>query len=128
MGVPGASLGCDVEYDPCAGDPCIVLLPERAITRYRILLRLLVCMYCMSQRRCAAKVAQLHGGLSATRRAAEITRFSTDRACRVFLVSIKAGALGLNLIAATRVIICEPGCPLGWSNPTPLNETKRRNG
>jgi SNF2 family DNA or RNA helicase len=45
-------------------------------------------------------------------RAACVARFQTDPACPVFLVSLKAGGLGLNLTAAEYVFLLDP-----WWNP-----------
>ncbi len=45
-------------------------------------------------------------------RAARVERFSTDPDCRVFLISLKAGGLGLNLTAADYVFLLDP-----WWNP-----------
>jgi SNF2 family DNA or RNA helicase len=53
-----------------------------------------------------------HGGLSQKNRAAVIERFQTDGAARILLVSLKAGGLGLNLTAASRVIHYDL-----WYNP-----------
>jgi superfamily II DNA or RNA helicase len=41
-----------------------------------------------------------------------VTRFQTDPACRLFLISLKAGGLGLNLTAAEYVFLLDP-----WWNP-----------
>jgi superfamily II DNA or RNA helicase len=41
-----------------------------------------------------------------------VTRFQTDTACPVFLISLKAGGLGLNLTAAEYVFLLDP-----WWNP-----------
>ncbi|MEM7583984.1 MAG: DEAD/DEAH box helicase [Acidobacteriota bacterium] len=41
-----------------------------------------------------------------------VERFQTDPACQVFLISLKAGGLGLNLTAADYVFILDP-----WWNP-----------
>ena len=41
-----------------------------------------------------------------------IRRFSEDPDCRVFLMSLKAGGLGLNLTSADYVYLCDP-----WWNP-----------
>ena len=46
------------------------------------------------------------------KREAEITRFQEDPACKVFLISLKAGGTGLNLTAADYVFIMDP-----WWNP-----------
>lgn len=45
-------------------------------------------------------------------RPAHIDRFQQDPACKVFLISLKAGGLGLNLTAADYVFILDP-----WWNP-----------
>lgn len=45
-------------------------------------------------------------------RAERVERFNTDPDCRVFLISLKAGGLGLNLTAAEYVFLLDP-----WWNP-----------
>jgi superfamily II DNA or RNA helicase len=45
-------------------------------------------------------------------RGARVERFQNDPACRLFLVSLKAGGLGLNLTAAEYVFLLDP-----WWNP-----------
>ena len=45
-------------------------------------------------------------------RAAHVERFQTDPGCRLFLISLKAGGLGLNLTAAEYVFLLDP-----WWNP-----------
>ena len=45
-------------------------------------------------------------------RRARVERFQTDKTCPVFLISLKAGVLGLNLTAADYVFILDP-----WWNP-----------
>jgi len=45
-------------------------------------------------------------------RAARVAEFEGDPACRLFLVSLKAGGLGLNLTAADYVFLLDP-----WWNP-----------
>jgi superfamily II DNA or RNA helicase len=45
-------------------------------------------------------------------REARVQRFSTDPGCGVFLISLKAGGLGLNLTAAEYVFLLDP-----WWNP-----------
>ena len=47
-----------------------------------------------------------------TDRQARVERFQTDPACPLFLVSLKAGGLGLNLTAAEYVFLLDP-----WWNP-----------
>ena len=45
-------------------------------------------------------------------RAARVERFQDDPECRLFLISLKAGGLGLNLTAADYVFLLDP-----WWNP-----------
>src|SRR5512132_2055601 len=45
-------------------------------------------------------------------RAARVERFQTDPACRLFLISLKAGGLGLNLTEAEYIFLLDP-----WWNP-----------
>ena len=45
-------------------------------------------------------------------RAARVARFQTDAQCPLFLISLKAGGLGLNLTAADYVFLLDP-----WWNP-----------
>jgi hypothetical protein len=45
-------------------------------------------------------------------RAARVERFQNDRHCRLFLISLKAGGLGLNLTEAEYVFLLDP-----WWNP-----------
>ena len=52
------------------------------------------------------------GSTSAPDREKAINRFQNDDTCRVFLISLKAGGVGLNLTAADYVYIVDP-----WWNP-----------
>ncbi len=52
------------------------------------------------------------GSTSATERERAIQNFQTNDDCRVFLISLKAGGVGLNLTAADYVYIVDP-----WWNP-----------
>lgn len=52
------------------------------------------------------------GSTSAPDREKAIQRFQNDENCRVFLISLKAGGVGLNLTAADYVYIVDP-----WWNP-----------
>ncbi|WP_276479589.1 DEAD/DEAH box helicase [Paraflavitalea pollutisoli] len=52
------------------------------------------------------------GSTSAVDREKAIQRFQNDKECRVFLISLKAGGVGLNLTAADYVYIVDP-----WWNP-----------
>jgi superfamily II DNA or RNA helicase len=46
------------------------------------------------------------------KREAVVERFQNDPACKVFIISLKAGGLGLNLTAADYVVLLDP-----WWNP-----------
>ena len=52
------------------------------------------------------------GGSSAIERERAIQNFQNNEDCRVFLISLKAGGVGLNLTAADYVYIVDP-----WWNP-----------
>lgn len=56
------------------------------------------------------KYARLTG--STTRRQVEVDKFQEDPECKIFLISLKAGGVGLNLTAADYVFILDP-----WWNP-----------
>jgi len=45
-----------------------------------------------------------HGGCTISQRQEMVERFQTNRADRVFILSLKAGGTGLNLTAATQVV------------------------
>ena len=50
--------------------------------------------------------------MSGRNRVAAVDKFRTDPECRVFLISLKAGGLGLNLTEAEVVFLLDP-----WWNP-----------
>ena len=54
----------------------------------------------------------LDGSVSATDRRDEVDKFQNDESVKVFLISLKAGGVGLNLTAADYVYIVDP-----WWNP-----------
>jgi len=62
-----------------------------------------------------------HGGLSQKNRSDVINSFQNDPASRILLVSLKAGGLGLNLTAASRVIHYDL-----WYNPAVENQATDR--
>jgi SNF2 family DNA or RNA helicase len=62
-----------------------------------------------------------HGGLAQKKRNDLIDRFQTDPVCRILLVSLRAGGLGLNLTAASRVIHYDL-----WYNPAVENQATDR--
>ncbi len=57
------------------------------------------------------------GSSSQKKRRESVTRFQNDDACRVFLISLKAGGVGINLTAADYVYIFDP-----WWNPAVENQ------
>jgi superfamily II DNA or RNA helicase len=62
-----------------------------------------------------------HGGLSQKTRSALVDRFQRDPSARILLVSLRAGGLGLNLTAASRVIHYDL-----WYNPAVENQATDR--
>ena len=62
-----------------------------------------------------------HGGLGQNARSGIIEKFQNDPAARILLVSLKAGGLGLNLTAASRVIHYDL-----WYNPAVENQATDR--
>lgn len=56
--------------------------------------------------------AYFDGSTTSTQREVAIQKFQNDDDCRVFLISLKAGGVGLNLTAADYVYIVDP-----WWNP-----------
>ena len=57
-------------------------------------------------------IAYLDGATPARQRAEAVARFQDDASCRLFLLSLKAGGVGLNLTAAGYVFLLDP-----WWNP-----------
>jgi len=62
-----------------------------------------------------------HGGLGQSARGEAVNRFQSDPSARIMLVSLKAGGLGLNLTAASRVIHYDL-----WYNPAVENQATDR--
>jgi len=62
-----------------------------------------------------------HGGMGQRARISAINQFQSDPASRLLLVSLKAGGLGLNLTAASRVIHYDL-----WYNPAVENQATDR--
>jgi SWI/SNF-related matrix-associated actin-dependent regulator of chromatin subfamily A3 len=58
------------------------------------------------------KLVRLDGSVSSARRKAALHSFAEDPAVTVFLISLQAGGVGLNLTAANHVILMDP-----WWNP-----------
>ncbi|MCL2806115.1 MAG: DEAD/DEAH box helicase [Treponema sp.] len=62
-----------------------------------------------------------HGGFGQEKRAQIVNTFQTDPAARIMLISLRAGGLGLNLTAASRVIHYDL-----WYNPAVENQATDR--
>ncbi|GAA98283.1 hypothetical protein E5Q_04966 [Mixia osmundae IAM 14324] len=58
------------------------------------------------------KIARLQGSMTPEARNRTINYFTETTDCTVFLLSLKAGGVALNLVEASRVILCDP-----WWNP-----------
>ncbi|KAM0788893.1 hypothetical protein ACM66B_002976 [Microbotryomycetes sp. NB124-2] len=58
------------------------------------------------------KFVRIQGTMTPTARDNTVKQFTEDPACTVFLISLKAGGIGLNLVEANRVVILDP-----WWNP-----------
>jgi len=73
------------------------------------------------EKRFGRKMPFLHGGLSARARENEIARFNDSPEPSCFLLSLKAGGFGLNLVKATHVIHFDR-----WWNPAVENQATDR--
>ena len=65
--------------------------------------------------------SRIDGGVDATQRGQLISSFNTAKQSKLFLVSIKAGGLGVNLVAANRVVLFDAD----W-NPAVVNQAIHR--
>lgn len=54
---------------------------------------------------CGVSCVQLEGSMSMAARDAAINKFREDPDCRVFLMSLKAGGIALNLTVASHVSV-----------------------
>ncbi|KAG6722257.1 hypothetical protein I3842_03G151600 [Carya illinoinensis] len=64
---------------------------------------------------------QLVGSMSMSARDAAIKRFTEDPDCRIFLMSLKAGGVALNLTVASHVFLMDP-----WWNPAVERQAQDR--
>jgi SNF2 family DNA or RNA helicase len=95
----------------------IALLEEILANREKALVfsqyvETLDCLSRIITRELGEAVQVYHGGMSQSARSDTISKFQNDPAARLLLVSLKAGGLGLNLTAASRVIHYDL-----WYNP-----------
>lgn len=64
---------------------------------------------------------QLNGSMSLAARDAAIRRFTEDPDCKIFLMSLKAGGVALNLTVASHVFLMDP-----WWNPAVERQAQDR--
>ncbi|KAK9074056.1 hypothetical protein SSX86_006653 [Deinandra increscens subsp. villosa] len=74
-----------------------------------------------SLQKCGVKCVQLDGSMTMAAREAAISRFTDDRDCKVFLMSLKAGGVALNLTVASHVFLMDP-----WWNPAVEQQAQDR--
>ncbi|XP_065633517.1 DNA repair protein RAD16-like [Quercus suber] len=67
------------------------------------------------------KCVQLVGSMTMSARDASIKRFTEDPDCRIFLMSLKAGGVALNLAVASHVFLMDP-----WWNPAVERQAQDR--
>lgn len=75
----------------------------------------------LAQEQTGTKCVKLQGSMSLEARAKIIDQFSTDHETNVFLMSLKAGGVALNLTAATHVCLMDPW----WCAPNRRRERDR---
>ncbi|KAL3652640.1 hypothetical protein CASFOL_002321 [Castilleja foliolosa] len=72
-------------------------------------------------RKSGVNCVQLDGSMSMVARDAAIKKFSEDPNCRIFLMSLKAGGVALNLTVASHVFLMDP-----WWNPAVEKQAQDR--
>jgi superfamily II DNA or RNA helicase len=104
----------------------LTLLQEILANREKVLIfsqyvEALACLEAVIREELGEAALVYHGGLSQKTRSAVIDAFQTESASRILLVSLRAGGLGLNLTAASRVIHYDL-----WYNPAVENQATDR--
>jgi len=104
----------------------LTLLEEILVSREKVLIfsqyvETLNCLDLIIRNEMKEAALIYHGGLKGNVRSALVDRFQNDPASKIFLVSLKAGGLGLNLTAASRVIHYDL-----WYNPAVENQATDR--
>ncbi|MDR3161695.1 MAG: DEAD/DEAH box helicase family protein [Spirochaetaceae bacterium] len=104
----------------------LTLLQEILANREKVLIfsqyvETLACLEAIIREELAEAALVYHGGLSQKTRSAVIDAFQTESSSRILLVSLRAGGLGLNLTAASRVIHYDL-----WYNPAVENQATDR--
>lgn len=72
-------------------------------------------------RECGINFVKLDGSMSISARDQMIERFTNDSDCKVFLMSLKAGGVALNLTVASHVFLMDP-----WWNPAVEQQAQDR--
>ncbi|PUZ72213.1 hypothetical protein GQ55_2G375500 [Panicum hallii var. hallii] len=67
------------------------------------------------------KCVQLNGAMNITEKGRAIDTFTNDPDCRIFLMSLKAGGVALNLTVASHVFVMDP-----WWNPAVESQAQDR--
>ncbi|RLM84786.1 hypothetical protein C2845_PM04G25850 [Panicum miliaceum] len=67
------------------------------------------------------KCVQLNGAMNITEKGRAIDTFTNDPDCRIFLMSLKAGGVALNLTVASHVFLMDP-----WWNPAVESQAQDR--
>jgi SNF2 family DNA or RNA helicase len=104
----------------------LTLLEEILANREKVLIfsqyvEALACLEAIIREELGEAALVYHGGLSQQTRSAVVDAFQTESASRILLVSLRAGGLGLNLTAASRVIHYDL-----WYNPAVENQATDR--
>ncbi|CAJ1956296.1 unnamed protein product [Sphenostylis stenocarpa] len=77
--------------------------------------------YSLHKLQSGVSCVQLNGSMSLAARGAAIRRFTEDPDCKIFLMSLKAGGVALNLTVASHVFLMDP-----WWNPAMERQAQDR--
>ncbi|MDR2729816.1 MAG: DEAD/DEAH box helicase [Treponema sp.] len=104
----------------------VTLLEEILANREKVLIfsqyvETLDCLRLIIKKELGEATLVYHGGLGQNTRSTLVDQFQNDASARIMLVSLRAGGLGLNLTAASRVIHYDL-----WYNPAVENQATDR--
>jgi len=104
----------------------VTLLEEMLANREKVLIfsqyvETLDCLRLIIKKELGEAALVYHGGLGQNTRSSLVDQFQNDASARIMLVSLRAGGLGLNLTAASRVIHYDL-----WYNPAVENQATDR--
>jgi SNF2 family DNA or RNA helicase len=104
----------------------VTLLEEILTNREKVLIfsqyvETLECLRIIIKKELGEAALIYHGGLGQSIRSSLVEQFQNDTSARIMLVSLRAGGLGLNLTAASRVIHYDL-----WYNPAVENQATDR--